>query len=130
MRVGTALDGGSRGQHDESEPLVALPELQAEIDYTLVNPVTNQTFFTAGPEVTYWLAKWMSSWSYSNYQQDQGPRWPNLPASFPGNSLTPLNPPATGSTTQSTESRTRAGDSPTWPAEDWPGSRWGLSHHN
>src|SRR6266478_195527 len=32
------------------------PELNAQIECTLFNPVTNQTFFNAGPERSYWLA--------------------------------------------------------------------------
>lgn len=50
----------------------AYPELGAQINFTLTNPVTNETFFTAGPETTYWLCKWMNDGSYSKYQQDQG----------------------------------------------------------
>jgi hypothetical protein len=66
------------------------PELQAQIEFTLVNPVTNQTFFCAGPETSYWLAKWMNDGSYTQYQGDQGVRWPWLPSWWPGNSQTPF----------------------------------------
>jgi hypothetical protein len=66
------------------------PELNATVRYTLVNPVNNTTFFTAGPETSYWLAKWMNDGSYSKYQADQGKRWFWLPSWFPGNSNTPL----------------------------------------
>ncbi len=66
------------------------PELQAQIEYTLVNPVTNQTFFSAGPENSYWLAKWMNDGSYTQYQSNQGKRWSWLPSWWPGNSLTPF----------------------------------------
>jgi hypothetical protein len=48
------------------------PELGATVEYTLINPVTNQPFFTAGPESTYWLAKWMFDDSYSRYQSSLG----------------------------------------------------------
>ncbi|GAC1346741.1 MAG: hypothetical protein NVSMB27_10850 [Ktedonobacteraceae bacterium] len=65
------------------------PELNAQIEYTLINPVNNQTFFSAGPESTYWLAKWMNDASYTKYQSDQGVRWSWLPSWWPGNSLTP-----------------------------------------
>lgn len=44
------------------------PELQAQIEYTLVNPETGQTFFSAGPERSYWLAKWMNDGSYLKYR--------------------------------------------------------------
>jgi hypothetical protein len=52
------------------------PELNAQIVYTLVNPVTDQTFFSAGPEKSYWLAKWMNDNSYAKYQRDQDNRTP------------------------------------------------------
>jgi hypothetical protein len=71
------------------------PELKTTVEFTLTNPVTNQTFFSAGPEgPTYWLTKWMEDASYSKYQVDQGRRWWWLPPWWPGNSLTP--PWATG----------------------------------
>jgi hypothetical protein len=66
------------------------PELKTELTYTLINPVTDQTFFTGGPETSYWLAKWMNNDSYAIYRRDQGPRWPTLPSWLPGNSRTPL----------------------------------------
>ena len=48
------------------------PELGAVLDYTLINPNTQQPFFSAGPETTYWLAKWMYDSSYHDYQTAQG----------------------------------------------------------
>jgi hypothetical protein len=42
------------------------------ITFNLINPITNQTFFSAGPENSYWLAKWMNDPSYIQYQADQG----------------------------------------------------------
>ncbi|MGC1293945.1 MAG: hypothetical protein WA869_02800 [Alloacidobacterium sp.] len=44
----------------------AFPELETQIEFTLTNPVVNQTFFNAGPETTYWLNKWMEN--YGSYQ--------------------------------------------------------------
>jgi hypothetical protein len=64
------------------------PELNTQIEFTLVNPVTNQTFFTAGPETSYWLAKWMDDGSYLKYQSAQGKRYFWLPPG-PSNSRTP-----------------------------------------
>jgi len=55
----------------------AFPELGTKIEFTLTNPVTNQTFFSAGAEVTYWLNKWMSERSYAKYQSDQGNQTPS-----------------------------------------------------
>lgn len=66
------------------------PELETELTYRLINPVTGQTFYEAGPETTYWLAKWMDNDSYARYQRDQGPAWPGLPSWLPGNSRAPL----------------------------------------
>jgi hypothetical protein len=56
------------------------PELGADIEYTLTNPVTGQRFFAAGPETTYWMAKWMEQSSYFNY------------AGFPWDSKAPTDP--------------------------------------
>ena len=60
----------------------AFPELGAKIDFTLTNSVTSQTFFTAGPEVTYWLNKWMFDDSYAKYQNDQGNQTPASPTDY------------------------------------------------
>ncbi|MFL5606687.1 MAG: hypothetical protein ACJ8AD_09595 [Gemmatimonadaceae bacterium] len=65
------------------------PQLNAEITYTLTNPVNNQLFYDAGPQTGYWLAKWMDNDSYAIYQRDQGVRNPSLPTWWPGNSNTP-----------------------------------------
>jgi hypothetical protein len=48
------------------------PELNAQIEFTLTNPITNQVLFNAGPETSYWLAKWMNEPSYLKYQFDRG----------------------------------------------------------
>ena len=52
------------------------PEIVREIEFSLINPETGQPFFSAGPETSYWLAKWMDEASYSAYQRDQGMRTP------------------------------------------------------
>jgi hypothetical protein len=54
----------------------AFPELNTQIEFTLTNPLTNQTFLTAGPETTYWLNKWMDDDSYEAYQRSQGNKTP------------------------------------------------------
>ncbi len=36
------------------------PELGTTIEFNLTNPVTNQTFLSAGPETRYWMNKWMN----------------------------------------------------------------------
>jgi hypothetical protein len=68
------------------------PELNTEIEFDLINPITNKAFFHAGPEKSYWMNKWMNESSYGKYQAAQGRRWPWLPAWVPGNSLTPIIP--------------------------------------
>src|SRR5262249_26784735 len=60
----------------------AFPELNTKVEFTLTNPVTNQTFFTAGPETTYWLNKWMDDDSYEAYQRNQAARPPASPTDY------------------------------------------------
>jgi hypothetical protein len=60
----------------------AFPELNTEVAFTLTNPITNQAFFTAGPETTYWLNKWMDDESYENYQKSQGNQSPGSPTDY------------------------------------------------
>jgi hypothetical protein len=60
----------------------AFPELGTRIDFTLTNPVTQQTFFTGGPEITYWMNKWMFDGSYTQYGNDQSNRIPPSPTDY------------------------------------------------
>jgi hypothetical protein len=60
----------------------AFPELNTQIEFTLTNPVTNEPFFTAGPETTYWLNKWMDDDSYEKYQGDQRNQTPASPTDY------------------------------------------------
>jgi len=48
------------------------PELGASIEFTLTNPVTGLPFFSAGPETSYWLTKWMDEGAFLNYLRAQG----------------------------------------------------------
>lgn len=48
------------------------PSLNATVAFTLINPITKQIFFTAGPANTYWMCKWMTDESYAQYKRDQG----------------------------------------------------------
>jgi hypothetical protein len=50
----------------------AYPELNTQVSFKLVNPITNQVYFETTTEKTYWLNKWMSSDSYAKYVKDQG----------------------------------------------------------
>ena len=58
------------------------PELNAQLEFTLINPMTNQPFFSAGPETSYWLAAWMNMPSYGKYAWDQGFRVPFMPDDY------------------------------------------------
>jgi hypothetical protein len=60
----------------------AYPELKTKVDFEIVNPKTNQTFFTAGPEKTYWMNKWMDPTSYEKYKADQGGNVPLFSAEY------------------------------------------------
>lgn len=50
----------------------AYPELNARIQFSLVNPMNGQIFFSTGTETTYWLNRWMNPGSYDKYKRDQG----------------------------------------------------------
>ena len=63
--------------------------LKTEIQFELVNPLTNKTFFRAGPERTYWLNKWMNPFDYVTYRRKAEKRWSALPWWLPGNARTP-----------------------------------------
>ena len=58
------------------------PELNTRIDFELVNPKTNETFFKAGPETTYWLNKWMSPDSYERYKDENDVQTPVFSAHY------------------------------------------------
>lgn len=58
------------------------PELNASIDFELVNPKTNETFFKAGPETTYWMNRWMNPDSYDQYKDDQDGKVPLFSAHY------------------------------------------------
>ena len=60
----------------------AFPELGNKIEFSLTNPVTQQTFFAAGPEVTYWMNKWMFKGSYTQYGSDQAGQVPSSPTDY------------------------------------------------
>jgi hypothetical protein len=60
----------------------AFPELQTKVAFTLTNPVTNQTFFHRGPEITYWCNKWMEPDSYDQYKNNQGGQVPSAPTDY------------------------------------------------
>jgi hypothetical protein len=55
------------------------PELQATVEFELINPKTNKTFFRAGPgpgTLHYWLSRWMRFTSYDRYKDhNEHPDW-------------------------------------------------------
>ena len=55
------------GEFTDREFWWPFPELGAQLEFTLVNPVTGEPVFSAGPETSYWLARWMSLGSYARY---------------------------------------------------------------
>jgi hypothetical protein len=48
----------------------------------MTNPVTKQTSFSRGPEITYWCNKWMESDSYDKYTNDQGGQVPGATTDY------------------------------------------------
>jgi len=60
----------------------AFPELVTQVKFILTNPVTNETFVTAGPETTYWLNKWMDDDSYEQFKKDHGNQTPASPTDY------------------------------------------------
>ena len=61
------------------------PELDAEIQMTLRNPVTGDVFFTATPPEPaggYWLSRWMRYESYVEYALAQHDKVPESPTAY------------------------------------------------
>lgn len=59
------------------------PDLNAQLEFSFINPITHQPVFTAGPENSYWLCKWMNEPSYIKYMADQGlGRFPGDPTAY------------------------------------------------
>lgn len=84
------MDGlASVADHDLWWPF---PELGARIDFTLTNPVTREEFFSAGPETSYWLAKWMDDASYKAYAKAQGAPSTIFSPWYPENAGFPAKP--------------------------------------
>jgi len=77
--LASALLGPIRNLND-NQLWWAYPELNARIQFSLVNPITGQIFFSTPTETTYWLNRWMNPDSYRKYKQDQGNG--RTPASF------------------------------------------------
>jgi hypothetical protein len=53
------------------------PDVQPEIDFTILNPLTNTPLLRADPENNYWVNKWMEPASYDAYTQSVGGQVPS-----------------------------------------------------
>jgi hypothetical protein len=60
----------------------AYADLNAEIEFELVNPKTHEPFFSAGPQQTYWRNRWMNPDSYEKYRHDQHHHVPTFSAHY------------------------------------------------
>jgi hypothetical protein len=58
------------------------PELATRVDFTMINPDTDEPFFAAGPQTTYWLTRWMDERSYLRWRTRQGVRAPLRPDGY------------------------------------------------
>jgi hypothetical protein len=47
------------------------PELGTTLEFNFIDPVTGDTVFSAGPQKSYWLTKWMEPDDYQKYQDAQ-----------------------------------------------------------
>lgn len=68
--LASALVGPIRSLND-NQLWWAYPELNARIQFSLVNPNTQQIFFSTGTETSYWNNRWMNPDSYRKYKSDQ-----------------------------------------------------------
>lgn len=66
----------------ETELWWPAPDLGAQLTFDLINPLTGATVFTAGPQRSYWLTKWMNEDAYLRYAFDQRFRVPVLPDAY------------------------------------------------
>lgn len=58
------------------------PEVQPEIDFTLLDPINETVLLRADPERTYWVNKWMEPESYARYCLAQHGRRLPSPAQY------------------------------------------------
>jgi hypothetical protein len=73
---------GAIGSVTDNDLWWPAPDLNAQLSFTLINPNTNQPFFSAGPETSYWMAAWMNMPSYIKYAFDQGLKVPIMPDDY------------------------------------------------
>jgi hypothetical protein len=74
------LRGLSRVVHDRF--WWPFPALDAEVDFELVNPRTNDVFFAAKPQRTYWRNRWMNPDSYEHYRRSVNHEVPMFSAQY------------------------------------------------
>jgi hypothetical protein len=46
------------------------PELNTTLELRFINPSTGEVMFSAGPQTSYWLTKWIDESAYSDYESD------------------------------------------------------------
>lgn len=68
------------------------PDLGAEIEFRLTNPVTGTEFFLGKKQRSYWLAQWMDDSGDAQYRRGVGVLNPAIPEFVPGNSRAPVDP--------------------------------------
>ena len=62
-----AIVGSALSTLNDNDLWWPAPELNASIEMRMVNPVTGETFLSAGPETSYWLTRWMDEFDYLEY---------------------------------------------------------------
>lgn len=68
------------------------PELGATLRFQLIHRNSGREFFAAGPETSYWLAKWMEDASYKDYARRRGAPPPSFFPWYPENDAVPSSP--------------------------------------
>ena len=58
------------------------PDLNAELEWLLINPVNNQVFMHPNAEHGYWMPAWMDELSYARYLVDAGGKVPSDPEDY------------------------------------------------
>lgn len=68
------------------------PELATRLTFRLVHPRTGFELLSAGPETSYWLAKWMEDASYREFARHLGAPPPSFFPWYPDNEAVPSSP--------------------------------------
>lgn len=68
------------------------PEVGATLKFQMVHPDSGAEVIAAGPETSYWLAKWMEDASYKDYAKRRGAPAPSFYPWYPQNDAVPSSP--------------------------------------